>query len=186
MVLHTTLRHRGFFWDPVSAQAVGNCLTGPSAKTAQKTQCRSVLLAYQLFMSKWKIQCFKQRPLPPSIRVPLRIRDSYILEQARSKSGHGRHAGRFHAWTVMVDLNGCHVGLSVGIIQSIRQSLSHPSYPWHRRRLHYFAFVRLMVREWAPLSSGGTAQRREGRKEGGHLMHDWHTPITLVGYQADS
>ena len=26
----------GFFQDPVSAQAVGNCLTGPSAKTAQK------------------------------------------------------------------------------------------------------------------------------------------------------
>ena len=26
----------GFFKDPVSGQAVGNCLTGPSAKTAQK------------------------------------------------------------------------------------------------------------------------------------------------------
>ena len=153
----------GFFWDPVSAQAVGNCLTGPSAKTAQKTQCRSVLLAYQLFMSKWKIQCFKRRPLPPSIRVPLRIRDSYILEQARSKSGHGRHAGRFHAWTVMVDLNGCRfVCRNVSDCVSAKSSIiSH-----------------LFGRD----ADDGSAQRKGGgTREGGHLMHDWdwHTSITL-------
>ena len=68
---HMTLRHR-FFLDPVSAQAVGNCLTGPSAETAQKNPMLKRVTHVQGWSKRWSLLASGRRgeftqPFRPSL-----------------------------------------------------------------------------------------------------------------------